>query len=335
MINPLKITQGQFDKRWDELPEILRELLYSPEHAEIVQHVCENNHLSEDKTGTVLGIVGGVIMGFVHAQDLDHQISEHLDINTELARSIASDIKERVLKRFENEIEDAFQPSLPSETKGDGEGETQEKIIEISESGSDSENAPISIPIERTEATETPAMGTAPIPNAPFILQEEKKPETAAGGKSIFKGFSIPLGFFKPKNSATRSDDSLRVKVETPIKNEKRTVNYSELRTSLSPFEGGQSFINIDKPGDAGNGTPVPIPVPPVQTKTTVPVAAETQKIPGSAPVMRFNAKENVPIPARPPFPLTDLPAPDNTENIIGMIKKTQPKVDGNVIDLS
>ena len=325
------------------MPEMLRELLYSPEHAEIVRHICENNHLNDDKTGTVLGIVGGVIMGFVHVQDLDHQIARNLDINTELARSIASDVRERVLKRFENEIEDAFQPSLPSEMEENGEAGPQEKIIEITETSSESEGAPISIPIESSETAKTPGTDTAPATSAPFILHEEKKTETASGGRSIFRGFSIPLGFFKPKNPVMRSDDSPTVKIETPGKSEKRVVNYSELRTSLSPFEGQQSFIHpvrnspplgpsgAQSAGEISNG---------VNPSTPAIFPAQTES---AAPAMSMAAIPAVPEPAPIAMPETKTTAPNKiaptqspeTGNILGMIKKTQPKVEGNTIDLS
>ncbi|TSA45141.1 hypothetical protein D4R51_02425 [bacterium] len=365
MINPLKITQNQFDKRWDELPEVLRELLYSPEHAEIIRYVCENNHLSEDKTGTVLGIVGGVIMGFVHVQDLDRQIAKHLDINVMLARSISSDIKERVLKRFENEVGDAFQPVLASELGEEQQGGIVRESVELDVIGAEHPEETKNIPISPVspkpqgvpERTET-------ILNTPFILHEEKKPETAAEGRSsFFKSISVPLGFFKSKNQSAQTTKPIRVEVEAP-KSERRTVNYSELRTSLSPFE-NQSFIKSESASSPIRDTS---PDNLEEKKDIAPaILPETEKIPEKTKLPDFVAEKPAETAIKPPQ--TTLTAPSatlyekttsanaspsspstdtkptksffgktggtpNEPGILGTIKKNQPKIEGNTIDL-
>ncbi|MGC9611178.1 MAG: hypothetical protein ABSE68_03120 [Minisyncoccia bacterium] len=307
MVNPLKITQSQFDQRWDELPETLRELLYSPEHAEIIQHICENYHLSEEKMGTVLGLVGSIIMGFLHIQDLDHHIAIQLDLNAELSKSIASEIRERALKRFEDEIEKIFQPSLPSELE---ERKIEKDSLDIDVIGKDfsGTNRIITIVPENEKKSE-------PVQGAPFILHEEKKQETASERKSILKSVSIPLGFFKSRNQATpvlSSSKPVRVGVEAPEKNEKRVVNYSELRTSLSPFDTGQSFLSV---GDA------PKEMPPAPIRVSPPI---TPAIPGP------EKKPEALVASIQSTPIKVFKKPD----IMGTIKKPEPKIEGNTIDL-
>ncbi|MEK7651180.1 MAG: hypothetical protein AAB377_01475 [Patescibacteria group bacterium] len=281
MINPLKITQGQFDRRWDEMPESLRELLYSPEHAEIIRLICENHHLSEEKIETVLGVVGSIIAGFIHIQDLDHQIVVVLDLNPELAKTLALEINERVLVRFEKEIEDVFQPVLTT-----GGAKKKEK-----------ENNNLT----NVKIVDEDVPGPVSLSEKPFILHQEKS-EAPEEKKSSFKGFSMPFGFFKSKNQPTPAGKSTKVEIETSgdsPKNEKRTVNYNELRTSLSPFEVEQNFIN------------------PVKNE---PVSALIVPIP-----------EIKPVPAAPEIsPLSE----EKKSEIFGTIKKPQPKTEGNTIDL-
>ena len=126
-----------------------------------------------------------------------------------------------------------------------------------------------------------------------------------AGGKAALRGFSIPLGFFKPKNRLSETGEPVRASIETHIKTEKRVVNYSELRTSLSPFGDADGFISPPKTG-------------PVLSPSSAPGANEP------APEAKTR-----PIPSG-----TSETATGAVGSIVGTIKKPEARVDGNTIDL-
>jgi len=345
MINPLKITQEQFDQRWDEMPESLRGLIYSPEHAEIIRHICENQHLSEEKTETVLGIVGSVITGFLHIQDLDHKMVTVLDLNPELAKTLASEINERVLNHFDKEIEAIFQPILTTGSKNkmvDGGGVNLIGIKIIDEEPKNDEKK-IKISPDNSKIS-TESMVASSLSDNPFIIHEEKSAAPVQDKKSILKSISIPLGFFKKKTDAQIPMKPMKVQIESPARDERRVVNYSELRTSISPFE-NQSFINpIKNPlsNEAATttlGRIISNDVTPVKTPASEekPVILPEKAAPSSEVVLKQPEQTTKPViqerMAVRPSLISDKPVTEGV-GILGTIKKTQPKVEGNLIDL-
>ncbi|MGC9603245.1 MAG: hypothetical protein ABSF47_02130 [Minisyncoccia bacterium] len=319
------------------VPQEIKELFGSEQTSALVSEISDRLNLGNPRPISRLLFL--LETKKLPAHDFVQSLVREAKISESEAGSIAKEIKERILESMRyalfqwgidiSDIKVHDAPSLKDIAPREVGVGLKEKNVEISEIG-EGENAPVLVPIQKSE-TEGLYQETTPLePGTPFILHEEKKTETASGGKSIFRGFSIPLGFFKPKNPATRSDNSSMVKIETPEKTEKRVVNYSELRTSLSPFEGQQSFINI-KPSDAGDATPVPAPIPQMQTETAAPAipAAEIPRAPEPAPAAMPEKKTMM-----TPGGIATTKIPE-TGDILGMIKKTQPKVEGNVIDLS
>lgn len=261
------------------------------------------------------------------AHDFVQFLVEDVKLTEKEALAVTREIKERVLEPMRyalfqwgvdiSDIKVHDAPALKEILPEGAEEKSEEKSIEITEIGGEGRNVPI--PIQKTETETFPAKKTETAPNTPFILHEEKKTETAAGEKSsFFKSFSVPLGFFKSKSQSgvpAASSTPIRARVEAPAKNEKRVVNYSELRTSLSPFEGKQSFLNVgkDEPAKAAEA-----PMAPALEKKEVPAPSMPELQPKPAVLPPAEKKEEL-----------------GKAPIFGTIKKTEPKVEGNILDLS
>lgn len=108
------VSKQQALNRWDILPMNLREALFSEYNSKILWKICENQHLSEDKIYKVAALISDVIMGFAHPEDLAFEIKSELNINSEIANSIAEEVNRKIFMPIRSEIDKAYMPSAPS-----------------------------------------------------------------------------------------------------------------------------------------------------------------------------------------------------------------------------
>jgi|GEM_PF-1263719 len=106
----IKITQQQAINRWDTLPENLKAAIFSDYNAEVLWHICENQHLTEDKIEIIATLAGNVLMGFVHPEDFGAEIREALNINPEIANSIAAEVDRKIFNQFKADLKKVYQP---------------------------------------------------------------------------------------------------------------------------------------------------------------------------------------------------------------------------------
>ena len=92
----LKISKQQALNRWDILPDNLKEALFSESNADILWLICEAQHIPEQKIYTIATIAGDVILGFLHSEDLAKEIRTTLNLNPEIANSIANEIDRKI-----------------------------------------------------------------------------------------------------------------------------------------------------------------------------------------------------------------------------------------------
>ncbi len=309
-------------KRYRFIPDNLRRAMYSYEGAETTYRTCINHHLSDDKTSQVAAVVGQVILGFVHPDDLLKTLQEKLGIDQRICDEIASDIEAGIVGGLTGSISSIYEPM--GEIKP-----TAERVVSLENIGGAEEEE--SIPVETSSVTLKEQKT-----ETPFILHEEIVPEgNIASQKSVFRSVTAPLGgFFLKKRPATGEPRSAFAKLEIPgIKSEeKRVVHYSETRTPLGALE-EPAFLNV------GEVKPLPEEMP-------IPAAAGTLSETMGKPAMTIKPKaENMPektfaapTAVKPMVASSDpqtSPAGVATPAILGAIKKPEPKIEGNTVDLS
>lgn len=119
-----QVTKQQALSRWDKLPMILREAIFSERNADILWSVCETQHLSEDKIYKIANLTGDILMGFIHPEDLAREIKDAVGLNSEIAEIIAKEIDRKIFAPIKSEIDKASVLPLTS-------GEEIEKSEEI------------------------------------------------------------------------------------------------------------------------------------------------------------------------------------------------------------
>lgn len=265
-----------------KIPERVREYLGSPK----VINTIENLGI---KTGIPFpsllpAIVFDVVSGKIDPAKLKESIKERIKLRDKKINTIALEIKERILRPVQNDLKNAGVDiekidvagalSLVEFIKSENEllrsiGEEpefdeNEMSLEPETRKSDSISLEVFAPEIAQKKDEESVMITTGDPKktpdsspAPFVLHREKPPVGAAtfpGSKkpaqASSKSFSLPFGFFKPKE-AHKPTGPVRVKVELPEalkKTDEKTIHYSELRTPLYPFQKETQFIRTEKP---------------------------------------------------------------------------------------
>jgi len=125
----VNISRQQKLERWDTLPDNLKEALFSEYNADILWQVCRTQHLTEDKIKIIATLAGDVILGFIHPEDLAKEIRESLNLNPEIANSIANEIDRKIFSPVKTDLEKVYAPPSEEEIL-DLRAKTEEKSQE-------------------------------------------------------------------------------------------------------------------------------------------------------------------------------------------------------------
>jgi len=134
------ITQQQARERWDTLPEVLREALFSERNADTVISVSKSEHLAPEKISSIATLVGDVLLGFVDRDDLARELRSELNLNPQIADTIAKELDRKIFTPIRSEIDQNYRPAE------DGTGSHIDLRREISPAASRPEVKPIVSP---------------------------------------------------------------------------------------------------------------------------------------------------------------------------------------------
>ena len=104
------ISQVQILKRWDSLPDNIREALVSLENADALGRICEIEHISKEKKRVVSKITSHALLGFIHPEDIGSQITEELGIDKKIGASISDAVQKRILAPLKPDLEKIYAP---------------------------------------------------------------------------------------------------------------------------------------------------------------------------------------------------------------------------------
>jgi hypothetical protein len=272
----IKISSQQYLQRWTTLPDNLREAIFSQQNTDILWRICEDQHIPEEKIYIIVTLAGDVIFGFLHPEDFAKEIRESLNLNPEIANSIAQEIDRKIFSPIKTDLEKVYSPvseipeTKPSIKPKPGPEPTlpiqPPAELPVVSPSAELRASPVEPkPIPLTELPKvTKAAQTIPKPPAasevePFILHEETEPQPVGEKKRV----SFPaIGWFKKTP-----------KTETPVKVELEIFNSEEKK----PFDAArgkepivakteppkQKVIHYrEAPTTPFGGPPAPTPTP-------------------------------------------------------------------------
>jgi len=259
-------TEQTMNKRMRELPMNLRDILNSGTAMRTVQQIARIHYLDEGRTIMLTQLVAFILLGFISLDELSLEISENLHLNYEHATALAKELKVRIFRPIKEDLENVYAPIE------EGEDFEREEEGYWGKTGEQNTEYRIQDTGDENEEDLTGKINK----DSPLILHEEK-PLTEKRKGTEAKGFSLPMGFFK-KKGVENEGEAVKVRVDDgdeeqttdnqrlttndkrqTINNKqqttndkrftddgKRVVHYSELRTQLTPYEGGEELINLE-----------------------------------------------------------------------------------------
>jgi hypothetical protein len=106
----IKISTDQALERWDTLPLVLREALYSEANSDFLWKTCEAEHIPDAKIYTAASVSGCVLMGFLHPEDVASELKDAIGIDQRTASVIESALNQRIFNPLREEIDSVYAP---------------------------------------------------------------------------------------------------------------------------------------------------------------------------------------------------------------------------------
>ena len=239
----LNLTDEQIDKKIDELPQNLQDVLFDYEILSKVDSICLKQGFLEEKKEILFSVFGQVIMGFIKSSDLEKELKETLFINDSDAKNIAEELNEKIFNSFESDL-DKLATSTPSETQKLKDTRVSPPVLNlkniITSSENNQTNQPPSTPVV-VASFKPPVFSPIPIkqenqinassPATPKSLDKISKPAPVLA--------NIPFSSAKPDISSTPFSTNLPI---TPV--------FPLTPKSAAPFFREQNFLR-PVPGDS------------------------------------------------------------------------------------
>lgn len=91
-------------QKYQDLPEDLREAIFSVESAEIIQQIAKKHNLFIDKMGILAEETGNVMLGLLSPNDFISALREKLEIAPETAREIGQEINQQIFAKVRESL---------------------------------------------------------------------------------------------------------------------------------------------------------------------------------------------------------------------------------------
>lgn len=300
----ITVTQDQIYDRWDLLTPDLREALVSDVTSDFVKKTAEAEHIPSDSIYIISGIVGNILFGFLHPEDLAKEITNALQIDPRIANSISTAVNQRIFTPLRAQIDAVYRPvtavikqqAIASKAPAAPAGpRIIDEITPIVPVGAKIPSpASAGKPPSPSQFSEI-RVGSAvvPLPPSPKSFSQpgwsSGKPSTS-GTRPSFAEVTAPRQEIRPPASNT---------VQKPIPSTPSQISSSVLRQStVTP---SPAPVNAFQRPTASIQSPVPaIPVPPKPPTPTVPATAIQQPKPMPGPMIlhsdiSMRPLENVP----------------------------------------
>jgi hypothetical protein len=126
-------SKDEFWKTYEKLPDSLKEALFSEENFNIVSAICEKNGISdENMKSQLVKYVGKVLMGLLPIREFPVMIELDLDLDSEKAREISSEIDMQIFSHLRIDLNKLYMEEHPvAEKKDMSDNKEQKEVVKI------------------------------------------------------------------------------------------------------------------------------------------------------------------------------------------------------------
>ncbi|MCH7882798.1 hypothetical protein IIA95_00025 [Patescibacteria group bacterium] len=97
-------TQNEIQQKFKELPQDLRDAIFSVDTADIIQAIAKRHNLPIDKMGELADEVGLLILGTTRPKDFVSHLARRLDADIEKARKIAEEVNTQIFAKIKESL---------------------------------------------------------------------------------------------------------------------------------------------------------------------------------------------------------------------------------------
>lgn len=240
----LLITEQQVQKKYNSLPDKIRNVLDLENNVMVVEQICRQHHLDDERILIVNQLIALILLGFVSPNDFRQEIMDNTHLNYQHSDDITKEIYEKIFALIRSEIDKIYSPveiltkeSAPvAEVKEKKDTidlrifEKQKSEEEIKKPIEIKEEAPVvPLPIEVISKTEIEPVG-------PLIIHKEIETKPTLGKQRSLGGL---FGFLKAQKEGEKIQEQkpITAEVEIPIieaPKPPKVVHYSDLKTPVS-----------------------------------------------------------------------------------------------------
>jgi len=108
------LTEQKISEKYNGLPQNLKDVVSSADTSVIIGNIATKYRLDEEKTATLIQLVGLVILGFVSFEDMKEEMKETIDISPQFIPLVADEIRQKIFSPVINSLQPA--PATPKTT---------------------------------------------------------------------------------------------------------------------------------------------------------------------------------------------------------------------------
>ncbi len=254
-----QITEQQIEKRWDILPISLLEVLCSFDTAKMISEICKKNHIIGEKKDKISGLIGFVIIGFLHPEDLVQEIKDATGIHPEIAETIVKELDRKIFAPIRGEIDKVYSPAgaLTEEKLAEESAPpveiSEEHIVDLRTLKREEAAVKENVKSEEKEIL-TPSAANQ---TEPIIIHKEESARPILGAKRSLGGL---FGFLRGEKEAEPKAVEAKIEIgrmaeemskEIPEPPKLKVVHYSEFKTPVAD--------SLSKTDDKREELPVPV----------------------------------------------------------------------------
>ena len=102
--------------RLKALPENLRGILFSMQTPEIIKKISDQNNIPEEKLSGIANLIGSVLLGFIHGEELPEEISKKTGLSLSISKALFDSFNTRIFNPIQSDLDKLYAP-LPNEEK--------------------------------------------------------------------------------------------------------------------------------------------------------------------------------------------------------------------------
>ena len=250
----LLITEQQAQKKYNSLPDKIRNILDSENNVVAVGQICRQHHLDDERILIVNQLVALILLGFVSPNDFRQEIINNLHLNYQHSDDIAKEIYEKIFAPIRIEIDKIYSPIAPDTGLKPAEEKVEEHIVDLKTFEKPKEEIKkIEKPVEIIETKKlieaeklevprppvfTPSkLMSEVVEEGPVIIHKEIETNPTLGKQRSLGGLFGFLRAQKLSEMKVEKQKPVTAEVEIPIlelPKPPKMVHYSDFKTPLS-----------------------------------------------------------------------------------------------------